>query len=225
MNPDSEDRNEISRHNLSQQERAVTAIVLCVIAAVGFALYIANTRYHIRPQQLIEFTLYLICLIGAGWLTLYHLLTYRKKLGKTWPRLPAYIPPHKDQANVQKAFNQSAILLGYEHKEPCLWADEVRRMQAILLGAPGSGKTTVLRNIIVQDVHRAIGNSSNPNRIPLIIFDGKGDGEFLKSLLFEIALQAACTSCACLIPRVQTSPRGITRSTCGRVIPTANAPA
>src|SRR5215467_8277954 len=135
MNTDRDSRNETSRHNFSQEERASTAIVLIVIAAVGLALYIANKRFHIRSEQLIEGTLYLVCLAGAIWLILHYLLTYRKKLGKTWPRLPAYIPLHRDQANVQKAFTQTAIVLGYEHREPCLWADEVRQMQAILLGA------------------------------------------------------------------------------------------
>src|SRR5215471_19883945 len=176
MNTDRDSRNETSRHNFSQEERALTAIALIIIAAIGLALYIANERFHIRPEQLIEGTLYLVCFTGAVWLMLHYALTYRKKLEKTWPRLAAYIPPCRDQGNVQKAFSRTSIVLGYEHKEPCLWADEVRRMQSILLGAPGSGKTTVLRNIIIQDIQRTVGNSSNQHRTPMIIFDGKGDG-------------------------------------------------
>lgn len=160
------------------------AVVLIVIAVAGVALYVANKRYYIRSEQLTEGVLYLVCLLAAIWLIVRYHWTYTEKREKSWPRLPAYIPPHKDRANVQKAFQHNAIVIGYEHHKACLWPDEVRRMQGILLGAPGSGKTTVLRNIIVQDIQRVLVNG---HRVPMIIFDGKGDGEFLRSLLFEIA--------------------------------------
>lgn len=173
-----------TRRTLPADERAEIAIVLVVIVLVGFSLYIANKRYHIRPEQLTEGSLYLFCLFAVLWLVLRHFWTYQAKLEKAWPRVPAYIAPHKDSTYVQKAFQQNAIVLGYEHKKPCLWPDEVRRMQGILLGAPGSGKTTVLRNIIVQDIQRVL---ANEQRVPMVIFDGKGDSEFLNSLLFEIA--------------------------------------
>jgi hypothetical protein len=184
MQNESNHRNEANRSNLSPEERATAAIVLVVVCVAGLALYIANARYRIRSEQLIEGVLYLVCFTGSVWLIVHYLWTYTTKRKKSWPRLPAYIPPHKDRAYVEKAFAENAIVVGNEHKQPCLWSDEVRRMQGLLLGAPGSGKTTVLRNIIVQDVQRAVGTT---HRIPMIIFDGKGDGEFLKSLLFEIA--------------------------------------
>ena len=173
-----------TRRTLHAHERAEISILLIVIVFVGLSLYIANKRYHIRPEQLIEGSLYLVCLFGAGWLVLRYFWTYQARIGKTWPRVPAYIAPHKDRMYVQKAFQQNAIILGYEHKKACLWPDEVRSMQGILLGAPGSGKTTVLRNIIVQDIQRVLANGQH---VPMVIFDGKGDGEFLHSLLFEIA--------------------------------------
>src|SRR5215472_3165891 len=173
-----------NQRGLSPQERAQTGVVLLLSAILGAALYIANKRYYIRPEQLIEGVLYFVCLVGAMWLTLHYCLTYKNKREKSWPRVPPYIPPQKDRRNVEKAVQQNAIVLGYPDKSPKLWPDEVRRMQGILLGASGSGKTTVLTNIIVQDINRVLRDG---RRMPVIIFDGKGDGKFLKNLLFEIA--------------------------------------
>jgi hypothetical protein len=173
-----------ARPGLSPQERALAASAFVAIALVGIVFFVATRRYHVRHEQLTESILYLVCLAAAIWLIVRYFWTYDKKVEKAWPRLPAYIPPHRDRRNVQKAIAQNAIVLGYERKRPCLWPDEVRRMQAIVLGQSGSGKTTLLRNIIVQDIHRVL---SNGRRMPVIILDGKGDGDFLKSLLFEIA--------------------------------------
>ena len=184
MQNQSSNRDTGVRQGFTPEERAQTAAVFVVIILVGGALYVAARRYHIRPEQLTELILYMISAFGAIWLVLHYVWTYNKKLENSWPRVPAYIPPHKDRRNVEQAFGQNAIVLGYEHKRPCLWPDEVRRMQSILVGQSGSGKTTLLRNIIAQDIHRI---SPDGRRSPIIIVDGKGDGEFLQSLLFEIA--------------------------------------
>ncbi|MGC2744343.1 MAG: type IV secretory system conjugative DNA transfer family protein [Candidatus Angelobacter sp.] len=182
------DKHDESRqHGSGAEESGVALLVFFVIVLASASLYIANKRYHVRPAQLIEGTLYLVCIAGAVWVTVHYLWTFKKKQEQAWPKLPTYVSPRKDQSHVEDAFRKNAIVLGYEREQPVLWTDEVRRMQGILLGAPGSGKTTVLRNIIVQDIHRIAGGEANPHRIPMIIFDGKGDGGFLDSLLFEIA--------------------------------------
>jgi hypothetical protein len=56
-------------------------------------------------------------------------------------------------------------------------------MQSVVFGATGSGKTTLLKNIITQDAFRVVGPSHEQHRIPMLIFDGKGDKEFLSDLL------------------------------------------
>ena len=54
----------------------------------------------------------------------------------------------------------------------------------LLEGPAGSGKTTLLlKNIITQDVFRVVGPPGDQHRIPMLIFDGKGDKEFLSDLL------------------------------------------
>ena len=224
--PNETTNREITNHRgLSPREWAQTGVMLVLSAIFGAVLYIANKRYYIRPEQLIEGVLYLVCLLGAIWLTVHYCLTYQGNREKSWPRVPPYIPPQKDRRNVEKAFQQNAIVLGYPDKSPKLWPDDARRMQGILLGASGSGKTTVLTNIIVQDINRRLPNG---RRMPVIIFDGKGDGKFLKNLMFEIAAAGRRSVCSILKvrsfratgPPIRSSSRIIPRSlNTGRCIP------
>lgn len=172
------------QRGFSSRERAQVGVVLFFTVVLGFSLYVAKKRYYIRPDQLIEGILYILCFLVVVWLTAHYFWTYKDRREKSWPRVPPYIPPHKDRRNLEKALDQNAIVLGYSDREPCLWPDDVRRMQGMLLGQSGSGKTTVLTNIIVQDIQHCFPNG---RRKPIIIFDGKGDGKFLNHLLFEIA--------------------------------------
>ena len=86
---------------------------------------------------------------------------------------------------MEKAWNEeNAVVLGYDvHGQPWKWNDETRVMQALVLGQTGSGKTTLLRNIITQDLMRRVGPPGERKKIPMVIFDGKGDLEFFHSLL------------------------------------------
>ena len=56
-------------------------------------------------------------------------------------------------------------------------------MQTVVVGQSGSGKTTLLHNIASQDIRQ----DGYGRHLPVIIFDGKGDQEFLNDLLPEIA--------------------------------------
>ena len=74
-------------------------------------------------------------------------------------------------------------MLGYNvHKEPWLWPDIVRMKHGVIVGGTGAGKSTFLENIVAQDVNRRFG----ARRMPMIIFDGKGEREFLDRLLPHI---------------------------------------
>src|SRR5579883_2722935 len=95
-------REATNRNTFSPEERTVTALVLIVLSFVGLALYIANKRLFIRPEQLVEGILYIACLLGAVSLVAHYFWTYGKKLEQSWPRIPAFIPPHRDRANVQR---------------------------------------------------------------------------------------------------------------------------
>jgi adenylylsulfate kinase-like enzyme len=52
----------------------------------------------------------------------------------------------------------------------------------VIVGGTGAGKSTFLENIIAQDLTRRFG----ARKMPMIIFDGKGEREFLDRILPHI---------------------------------------
>jgi hypothetical protein len=173
-----------------EEESLAFVLAVAVVLAVAGGFYILANRFHIRPTQLIEFSLYtLYGLIGAISLTWY-IATLRKRREANWPHPPVFISHERDRKAVRNAHQQNSIVLGYNvHREPWLWSDATRVMQSVVFGATGSGKTTLLKNIITQDAFRVVGRPHEQHRIPMLIFDGKGDKEFLSDLLpaFETA--------------------------------------
>jgi hypothetical protein len=164
-----------------------TVLALLLAAAGWLASYVARVRYHFTGRQIIEVAAYaLLVLLAVGW-PVCRMLTARSRREKEWPHPPLAIVAHKDERATREAWSQSAVVLGYDvHGKPWLWPDRVRVMQGIVLGMTGTGKTTLLRNIITQDLCRTTGPAGNRQRIPMVIFDGKGDTEFFYSLLPHI---------------------------------------
>jgi len=162
-------------------------IAVVIMACVWFALYVARHRYYLTSRQVEEISLYLIITaVGAG-ITAWLLATRRSRREMEWPHRPLEISPKKDERFTRDAWSRDAVVLGYDvHGQPWLWPDKVRVMQGIVLGMTGAGKTTLLRNIITQDLARVVGPPENPHRIPMVIFDGKGDLEFFHDLLPHI---------------------------------------
>src|SRR5579862_9050553 len=175
-------------YNQEESLAFVLSVVAVIVIAAGY--YILVTPFHIRPAQLVELSLYaLYGLISAASLVWYF-VTLRRRREENWPHPPLFVSQAKDRRAVAAAYDQSSIVLGYNvHGEPWFWSDATRVMQSIVFGATGSGKTTLLKNIITQDVFRVVGPPDDPHRIPMLIFDGKGDKEFLSDLLpaFETA--------------------------------------
>ncbi len=166
------------------QEESIGFVIaaLSLVGLIGTG-YVLVARFHIRTLQLVEVCLYLLLLLFVGSIVVWHFATLRRRREESWPHPAIFISEHRDRRNVRAAFRHDAIVLGYNvHGEPWMWTDATRVMQSVVFGATGSGKTTLLKNIITQDVFRKTG----PNRedqIPMLIFDGKGDKEFLTNLL------------------------------------------
>ncbi len=184
MTSDNEYRGGRRAHHQDLEESvgAILAVVAIIVLGAGF--YILLHRFHMRTAQLVESSLYLlfasVAVIAVAW----YALTLRKRRGLNWPHPPLFISQAKDQKSVKDANEQNAIVLGYDvHGKPWLWPDATRVMQSVVFGATGSGKTTLLKNIITQDLFRFVGPPENRHRIPMLIFDGKGDQEFLSDLL------------------------------------------
>lgn len=161
------------------------AVVVGLILA-GFALgaYIGHARYYFTFAQLFEMFCFLcLTVVGVG-VSIWYVATRRSRRENEWTHPPLVVPPEKDGRAARRAWAQNAVILGYNvHGEPWLWPDKVRVMQGIVLGMTGAGKTTLLKNIITQDLMRVVGPPNEPHRIPMVIFDGKGDLDFFNDLL------------------------------------------
>jgi Type IV secretory system Conjugative DNA transfer len=183
MRPSQSDR----REHPPLLESLEILIAVLIMASAWFAWFVARHRYHLTSRQVEEISLYLaINTAGAG-IAAWLLATRRSRREMEWPHPPLVISPKRDERFTRDAWSRDAVVLGYDvHGQPWLWPDKVRVMQGIVLGMTGAGKTTLLRNIITQDLARVVGPPENPHRIPMVIFDGKGDLEFFYDLLPHI---------------------------------------
>jgi hypothetical protein len=164
-------------------EDVAGVLVLLVCAVLAFAWYVAVSRLHLRNQQCLEIFLYVAILFFGGGLLCAQLVGRRRRREENWPHPAILVPTAKDAATVCTANQGEATLLGLNvHKEPWLWPDSVRMKHGVIVGGTGSGKSTFLENIIAQDLMRRFG----ARKMPMIIFDGKGEREFLHRLLPHI---------------------------------------
>ena len=168
----------------NQDESVAAAIAIVAVLLLAGGSYILASRFHVRSVQLVEGSLYAFFALVAGISVIWYLLTLRRRREITWPHPPLYISQAKDREAVEAAYARNAIVLGYDvHGKPWLWPDATRVMQSVVFGATGSGKTTLLKNIITQDLFRVLGPPEDQHRTPMLIFDGKGDQDFLSDLL------------------------------------------
>lgn len=172
------------RHHPPLLESGEILAVFAFVFGCWLGWHIARERYFLTIRQLEELATYVIVTTSAVLVTTLLLLTRRSRREKEWPH-PAIVTSRKrDERFTQQAWNQNAVVLGYDiHGQPWYWSDRTRVMQAVVLGMTGTGKTTLLRNIISQDLMRVVGPPDAQHRIPMVIFDGKGDLEFFQDLL------------------------------------------
>jgi hypothetical protein len=165
-------------------EDVAGVVVLVGCAVFGFLWYIAVSRLHLRNDQCLEIFLDCAILFFGGGLIVAHFAGRKRKREENWPHPAIVVPASMDARSVTDAHNNGATLLGYNvHKEPWLWPDAVRIKHGVIVGGTGAGKSTFLENIIAQDLTRHFG----ARKMPMIIFDGKGEREFLDHILPHIA--------------------------------------
>src|SRR5947209_5561576 len=169
---------------------SASPIFVCIALAglILFTLWFLGTRaYHFTELQMAEFFVYFLLGIGVPGIAIWVLMKRRewKENQRRYP--PLVMSPAADAKHVEKAWKQNAVVLGYDvHGTPWLWPDKVRVMQGIVVGMTGSGKTTLLKNIITQDLSRRVGPAQDRHKVPMVIFDGKGDLDFFYELLPHI---------------------------------------
>ena len=169
-------------HRRQEDDEAV--ILLASGALLGSAgLYLLSRRLHLRAGQMAEFCLYIFCLAAAAASIAWYLSNRRRRREESWPHPPPLVPRLRDRKHASAAAADGAVVPGYDiYGRPWVWPDELRRMQTIVLGQSGSGKSTLLHNLAAQDIHRTV----HGRHLPMVLFDGKGDQEFLRELLFEV---------------------------------------
>lgn len=166
------------------EENPALLVWLLFLGAYSVFVMIAKYAWYIHDRQIVEFTIWLLLVVVAAYLAVYQLVNAKQAREDSWPNQLPTIPTRGERQLVERAWQGNAVVLGYDvHGKPWKWADETRVMQALVLGQTGSGKTTLLRNIITQDLIRRVGPPGDRHKIPMVIFDGKGDLEFFHSLL------------------------------------------
>lgn len=164
-------------------EDPVGIIVLGGCALVAVFWYLAVSRLHLRNSQCLELFLDVaIGLFGSG-LILSDLIGRRLRREESWPHPVLHVSGAVDEKNLLRARNEGSTLLGYNvHQEPWFWPDSIRLKHGVIAGGTGAGKTTFIQSIIAQDLNRTF----HGKRMPIIIFDGKGDQAFVQELLPHI---------------------------------------
>jgi hypothetical protein len=171
------------RRNPSGPEDIVGVLVLLGCAVMAFCWYVAISRLHLRNAQCLEIFMDFAVLFFGGGLVIAQFVGRRTKREENWPHPPVSVSGARDRSTARKANENTSTLLGYNvHREPWLWSDDVRMKHGIVVGGTGAGKSTFLENIIAQDLGRTFGN----RKMPMIIFDGKGERDFLDRLLPHI---------------------------------------
>jgi Type IV secretory system Conjugative DNA transfer len=171
-------------HHPPLLESVEILVAVVLVSGSWFALHVAHERYHLTSPQLVEVATYLVITVSAVGTTTILWVTRRSRREKEWPHPPVAVSSRRDQRITKEAWRRNAVVLGYDiHGQPWCWPDRVRVMQGIVLGMTGTGKTTLLRTIISQDLARVVGPLGEPHRLPMVIFDGKGDLEFFHDLL------------------------------------------
>jgi len=164
-------------------EDVAGVLVLLACGVLAFGWYVAVSRLYLRNSQCLEIFLYMAILFFGGGVIISQLIGRRKRREENWPHPAILVSGSKDAEIVRSANRHGATVLGYNvHKEPWLWPDIVRMKHGVIVGGTGAGKSTFLENIVAQDVNRHFG----ARKMPMIIFDGKGEREFLDRLLPHI---------------------------------------
>ncbi|MBX9600006.1 MAG: type IV secretory system conjugative DNA transfer family protein [Bryobacteraceae bacterium] len=166
------------------EENPALLVWLLILSAYFVLVLIAKYAWYLYDWQIAEITMWLIWLGLIAYLVVYQLTHAKTAREQAWPNQLPTVPTRGERQIVERAWGEKSVVLGYDvHGKPWKWGDETRVMQAVVLGQTGSGKTTLLRNIISQDLMRQVGPEGERHRIPMLIFDGKGDLEFFHSLL------------------------------------------
>ena len=122
-----------ARAPLSETPAFLISVSLCVIC-IGYWLLLTKV-YHFSNAQAAELGVYILSAIAipSAAFLLYATRRSRREERKVHP--PLVMSPARDEKTVAKAWDEAAVVLGYDiHGEPWLWPDQVRVMRGSFWG-------------------------------------------------------------------------------------------
>jgi hypothetical protein len=148
-------------------------LVLAVL--VGCGIWMANTRFHLTRNQLVEGGFYVCLAIYFVVDLLRSGQTLKEKKQNLWPPRSPRVDVLKERVQVETAQADGCVLVGHETDgRPFVWNDETRSWQTIASGMSGAGKSTLLESLLQQDIARGV---------PIIFIDGKGEKKMLDKIM------------------------------------------
>ena len=107
---------------LSETPAFLISIGLCVIC-LGYWLLLTKV-YHFSNQQAAELAVYILSALAIPGCAILLYATRRSRREKRKVHPPLVMSPSRDEKMVGKAWDESAVVLGYDiHGEPWLWPD------------------------------------------------------------------------------------------------------
>ena len=148
-------------------ETVPAVVVGVLLVAFGLGAYVGHSRYYLSYPQLFEMLCYFaLTVVGSG-VAIWYFATRRFRRENEWPHPPLVLSPQKDDRLARRAWEQDAVILGYNvHGQPWLWPDKVRVMQGIVLGMTGAGRRPYSRTSSPRTLcawsARPIGRTASP---------------------------------------------------------------
>jgi hypothetical protein len=115
MTPYTEHRLDRRPYYLDQEESFAAVAAVAVVVSLSALSYVLVVRFHFRPAQLVELSLYALCAIAAVCSVIWYSLTLRKRREENWPHPSLFITQSRDRSAVKSAFEDHLIK---EHHYP-----------------------------------------------------------------------------------------------------------
>ena len=168
------------------EENPALLIWLLLLVAYLLVVVIAKYAWFIRDEQIVEATLWLLLIVMANVHRRSSVPSGRARSGNR-PGRTSYRPSRRAGSGNWWRRRGTKRTLSFSDTtsmaNPGSGMTKPGSCRRWCWDRPAAAKTTLLRNIITQDLMRRVGPPGDRKKIPMVIFDGKGDLEFFHSLL------------------------------------------
>ena len=90
MSPENDYRSGHSTYHHSQEENPAVVLAVVGVVVLAASAYILVDRFHLRPAQLVEGSLYLLYTAAAAVSVAWYALTSQKRREANWPHPPLF---------------------------------------------------------------------------------------------------------------------------------------